>query len=79
MGWNTVATLSIDDAPNQTDGKCYLLSRGGLNGIKVHVDDEWISIPKAHILTMIAEEYISEKIAELGSMSTDDVVTKMFR
>lgn len=63
MGWKRVSDLEYEQASEPTI-KCGLYSRGGLEGVEVHVDDKVVKIPKKLLLNMVADHYQNCMIAK---------------
>ena len=76
MGWYTVARLEVKESELQFD-ECRLLSRGGLEGLQIHIEDKTIHLPKNIILDLVADEYTQEKIRNYESMDTVEALIDM--
>jgi hypothetical protein len=78
MGWTRVRELSVEKSKDVAD-ECSLWSRGGLEGVEVHIDDNVIQIPRDAILELVASEFVSKQIARLEEMDTEQAVALMMR
>jgi len=76
MGWHKENNLRVENATEKVD-VCSLWSRGGLNGIEIHIFDKIIHIPRQLIIDLVASEYINNRISKLEQMDTEEVIKEM--
>ncbi len=76
MGWHRTRELQVETAQNAAE-KCGLWTRGGLEGVEVHIDDKVIHVPRDAILELVASEYINKRIANYEQMDTGRAIADM--
>lgn len=76
MGWHRTRELEVKKA-SESSGKCGLWTRGGLEGVEVHIDDKVIQIPREAILDLVASEYISKRVSKYEQMDTGQAIADM--
>lgn len=76
MGWHRTRDLEVETRHEPTD-KCGLWTRGGLEGVEVHLEDKVIHIPREAILNLVASEYISKRVSKYEQMDTEQAIADM--
>jgi len=74
MGWRKVCDLECEPKAKEN---CCLMSRGGLEGVEVTIDNRTIKIPREIIMKMFVDEYISRQISRYEGMSFDDAIKEI--
>ena len=77
MGWHRTHTLEVEEAEYAAK-ECGLWTRGGLEGLEVHIGRQIIHIPREAILELVSAEYVSRAISRLEQLSTEDAIAEIF-
>lgn len=76
MGWHLTRELTVEKAKESAE-KCGLWTRGGLDGVEVHIGGDVIHIPRDAILDLVASEFLSKQISRFEQMNTDQAIALM--
>lgn len=79
MGRNRISVLHVEEIARWEDNikECGLWSRGGLNGVEVHIGNKIISIPREELLKIIASEYVSNQVSKYEQMNVAEAIFDM--
>lgn len=67
MSWHRVIDLEIEEEPCPPGAS--LWTRGGLEGLEIHVSGKTIKIPRDTILELVGSEMASAEIVRIGQMT----------
>ena len=76
MGWTKTTDLEFNQENRQTNG-CSLWTRGGLEGVEVHIQDYVIKIPSMVIWDLVADEFVRRKIEKYEQMNRDEAIEEL--
>lgn len=76
MGLRRKTALPVTRTKHAVAG-CELWTRGGLDGLEIHIEDKVIGIPREIVLELIANEYKLRKIDRLEGMSPEHLIDEM--
>jgi len=87
MGWTRVAELQITEKNSVSiiipgswsqlsEGAASLWSRGGINGVEVHIGPYIVEIPLEVLRKLIADEIRDRHISSLEEMDTAGILAK---
>lgn len=73
MGWHRIDIPVVEKVDEKAES-CGLWTRGGLNGVEIHIDDKIIHLEKSVLLDLFASELISNEISKLEGMEGQEAI-----